>query len=354
MIPHSKTVLSKNDISSVLSTLYLGEISDNNKRKQFEKFMCKYVGSKYSVATSSGTLAIQLALSLLKIGRFYGTLDDEVLIPTYVCDDVLSAIHQIGAKAIPVDIDATTFNIDPLDAQRRITKKTKAILLIHIFGLPNNMDNFSNLHIPIIEDCAHSLGATWNNQKVGTFGTISTFSFHGLKMLACGKGGVLMTNDDTLIQSHKTMLNPDFSSGGYRLGYHLSDILATLGISQLRSFPKTLSQRQQMGKRYSEQLQNIKSISLPTLQTKNQISSCFRYVIKHHTLQFSKLENLFANQGIIRKPVKNLIHRLLKLKDGEYPVASSLFEHLFSIPFYPALTDKEEETILQKAKTILN
>lgn len=350
MITHSKTSLSTDDITNVLATLLSGDISDNKERKNFEKAMAKYVGNAYSVATSSGTLALQLALRLMKIGGE----GDEILVPTFVCDDILSAVHQVGAKAIPVDIDTTTFNINPEDAVSRITKKTKAIILVHMFGLPNEMEKFQNFPVPIIEDCAHSLGATWNKKFVGTFGHISTFSFHGLKLLTCGEGGMLMTNSQKIIQHHKEILEPNFMTGGYKLDYHLSDILAKLGLSQLQSFPSVLKLRQEMAIRYTKTLTNLSQTFLPIIKTKNQISSCFRYVLRHKTLQFSTLEKMFINRGIIiRRPVKNLLHRLLGLKDNNYPIASEYFEHIFSIPFYPSLTKLEEKTVLHETKTIL-
>lgn len=223
-----------------------------------------------------------------------------------------------------------------------------------MFGLPNEMEKFQNFPVPIIEDCAHSLGATWNKKFVGTFGHISTFSFHGLKLLTCGEGGMLMTNSQEIIQHHKEMLEPNFMIGGYKLDYHLSDILAKLGLSQLQSFPSVLKLRQRMAFRYTKTLTNLSQTFLPIIKTKNQISSCFRYVLRHKTLQFSTLEKMFINRNIIiRRPVKNLLHRLLGLKDNNYPVASEYFEHIFSIPFYPSLTTLEEKTVLHETRTIL-
>lgn len=350
MISHSKTLLTYKDIINVLSTLLSGNISDNSERKNFEKAMCHYLGNTYAVATTSGTLALQLALKFMKIGGG----GDEVLVPTFVCDDILSAVHQVGANAVPIDMDVKTFNINPEDAIARLTKKTKAMILVHMFGLPNKMEKFKDFPIPIIEDCAHSLGATWNKKFVGTFGHISTFSFHGLKLLTCGEGGMLMTNSQEIIQRHNTMLEPNFMDGGYRLDYHLSDILAKLGLSQLQSFPSVLKWRQRRAFRYSKVLNYLPQTFLPIIQTENKISSCFRYILRHKSLKFSTLEKMFMDRKIvIRRPVKNLLHRLLGLKDKDYPIASENFEHIFSIPFYPALTKTKEKTVLYETKAIL-
>jgi dTDP-4-amino-4,6-dideoxygalactose transaminase len=163
IISHSRPLLSDSDIKAVISVLKSGQLSQGQKVREFEK--------KLSVAVSSGSAALHLALLALDIKK-----NDEVIIPSFVCSAVLNSVNYTGAAPVLVDIDPLTFNMSVEATKRAITRKTKAIIVPHMFGCPAEIDKLSELGIPVIEDCAQSIGANFKGQRAGSFGLLSVFS----------------------------------------------------------------------------------------------------------------------------------------------------------------------------------
>ena len=165
IIPHSRPSISDSDIKAVVSVLKSGQLSQGPKVREFEKKMALLIGKKKAVAVNSGSAALHLALLALDVKK-----SDEVIIPSFVCSAVLNAVNYTGATAVLVDIDPLTFNISVEATKRAITRKTKAIIVPHMFGCPAEIDKLSELGIPVIEDCAQSIGANFKSQKAGSFG----------------------------------------------------------------------------------------------------------------------------------------------------------------------------------------
>jgi len=166
-IPHSRPSINEEDINKVVSNLRSGKISSGEEVKLFEQEISKYIGVLGGIGVNSGTNALHLALNALDIKP-----GDEIILPSYVCASVLSAINYTGAKPVFADIEPNGYDIDPESAANKISKNTKAILVPHMFGTPANLDKFLELNVPIIEDCAQAIGAEYKGEKVGSFGIL--------------------------------------------------------------------------------------------------------------------------------------------------------------------------------------
>ena len=343
MIEHSRVRLDEREIAAVLNVLQSGQINDSGVTRQFEAALASYLDRRFAWSTTTGTLAVHLSLKLLEVGP-----GDEVLLQTYVCDDVLSAILQTGATPVPVDMDED-FNVDAADLDRKVSRRTKAAVVAHMFGLPARPATFDLGSIPVIEDCAQSFATLVDGKQSGTLGALSTFSFHALKLLSAGEGGMIATDDEGLADRMQSFKSPNFSRSEHRLDYHLSNIHSALGLAALDAWPAQAEQRQGLAERYGKALSGVRDAQLPNRHLQGRESSWQRYcLLLGETQRFSELEALYRDRGIVvRRPVKSLNHRLLGLPDSHCPRAAALFERIVSIPFYPNLADSEVETVLE-------
>jgi len=172
MIPHSKVALEEEDLAGVIGVLRSGQLAQGRVVSSLEEKSASLIGVKHAAAVSSGSAALHLALLSLGVGE-----GSEVILPSYVCTALLNAIHYVGATPVLADIDPNTYNITSESIKKVFTHKTKAIIVPHMFGLPAHIDTILSLGIPVIEDCAHSIGATVNGRKAGSFGLVSILSF---------------------------------------------------------------------------------------------------------------------------------------------------------------------------------
>ena len=208
MIPHNKPCITKKDAKNAYETISSEWIAYGNKSTEIEKKLSEYIlGCKEnkSVMCSSGTSALYLGLFALDIQR-----GDEIIMPTYTCTAVLNAVKQIGANPILVDININNLNIDIEIVKNDITKKTKAIIVTHTYGIPCEIDNLKTLGIPIIEDCSQALGTKFKDGSLtGSKGDISIFSFYATKMITGGYGGAVLSNNEKYIKRIREFINFD-------------------------------------------------------------------------------------------------------------------------------------------------
>ena len=345
MIPHSRVNLSEQLVDSVGDILRNGELCDAEITRDFEKSFASHVGRTFARATSSGTRALHLALMALGVGR-----SQSVLIPSYVCDDLLSAVIEVGAIPVPVDCEPDSYNLCARDLERRITADSSVIIVSHMFGVPVDFDAITKFDLPVIEDFTHALGATYRERIVGSLGDISVCSFHALKLLAIGEGGILLADRPDILQRVSCFSNPDFSRGEYRLDYHLSNIHAAIGMIQLKEFRDNLAGRNKLYDRYTSALCNLDNLQLPEERESDCVHTHYRYCIRSEK-KFTDVEMFYRKSGVIvRRPVKTLNHRLLGLSDSEYPNATRIFERTVSIPFYPGLCEEEIDKVLSVSR----
>jgi len=344
MISHSKPTLDQYDYEEVLNVLKSANLVQGEKVAEFEEDLSSYIGVRKGVAVSSGTAALHL--SLLALGTKKG---DEVIIPSYVCPALLNAVMYVNAVPIIADIDRATLNIDVNDIRKKVTKKTRAIIVPHMFGLAAEINEIISLGIPVIEDCAQSAGARYQGRYTGSFGVCSIFSFYATKMLSTGEGGMILSNDDRFAEKARDLRDYDEKeSSSVRYNYKMTDIQAALGISQLKKLPSFIGRRKEIADLYNRTLGDI-SISVPTVPEDRE-HIYYRYVLllDDSSVFMKKMQK----RGIqCRRPVFKPLHKYLSLSG--YPVTEDASDRAISIPIYPSLGDNEVHHILMNIKEIL-
>lgn len=330
-IPHSRPTLGEEEIKAVEAVIRSGHIAEGKVVARFEKAFAQKMEVKHAAATSSGTAALHLTLMAMDIGP-----DAEVIIPSYVCAALLHAIQYVGAKPVVSEINPVSLNIDPDDVHKRMTSKTKAIIVPHLFGLAADMDRLLKLDVPIIEDCAQAAGGTYHQRMLGTFGEAAIFSFYATKMLATGEGGMVTSNSPEVIERIRDLKAYDQKEAGtVRYNYKMTDVQAALGEVQLSRLDDFIQCRRKVARRYFEAFESY-PLRLPA---ENPEHIHYRFAIGLVDDCDSFMKKL-ALKGIgCARPVFLPIHRHLRL-DG-FPVTDKIWKNSLSIPIYPSLTDNE-------------
>jgi len=352
-IPHSKPTVSENDALVVTEVIKSGMHATGKKTKEFEEKISKLIGMKYAKATTSGTTALHLALSTLNIGE-----GDEVIIPSYICQSVMSAVNHTGATPVLVDIDLDFknkgYNISAETIKPKITKKTKAIVVAHMFGVPADIPSIRKItqEIPIIEDCAHGVGAKYDGKMIGSFGELSIFSFYATKVISTGQGGMILTSSEELKKNLENLTQYDGKEEyGIAYNYSLTDLQAALGISQLSQLLLLLKRRNAIAKKYDEAFSRT-SLNLPPT-IKGEIK--FRYIIRTNTpKEFETLQKKLKEKGIAAyQPVFKPLHICLGSESKLFPNTEEAQSTSLSIPIYPSLTDEEVDYVIKSVKESL-
>ena len=347
MIPHSRPTLNNVDLQAVVGPLRSGHISQGVKVDEFEGKFSKFIGLKGGVATNSGTSALHLALLVLNVAE-----GDEVIVPSYVCSALLNAVSYTGATPRIVDINEDDLNISISSVEANINSATKAIVVPHMYGLSAEMEGLLNFNIPIVEDCAQSLGASYRAKLTGSFGSLSIFSFYATKMMTTGEGGMILTNSDEYIAGLKDLRDYGGKrSYKVRYNYKMTDLQAALGISQLSRVPDFIRRRKKIADYYNSELSDRDIISPHVPEGREHIY--YRYVIrtkKNPDKLRAKLmeKGIFCGYGVL-KP----LHHLLRLDLKYFPYTEAVYDSAVSIPIYPSLTDEEVETIIRRLKATL-
>jgi len=346
IIPHSKPSIDKDDIKAVTDVLSSGQIAQGDKVREFEDRVAKFVGVKHAVACSSGTSALHLALYGLGVKR-----GDEVIIPSYVCSSPYFATLYTGATPIIVDIDITDFNICAETVREHVSLKTKAIIVPHMFGNPAELNELLMFDIPIIEDCAQSLGAEYKGQQVGSFGDLSIASFYATKMMTTGEGGMVLTNNSKLYL--KIIEARDYDRKPLtpiKYNYKMTDFQASLGVSQLKKLPYFIKRRREISSVYNNNFSEYNNVRIPqTCSRKNPVF--YRYIIMVDDVDHIQ-KRAKENSIMCEKPVHKPLHK--SFTTFNCPNSDRVYERVLSIPLYPSLTEREINYLLQRFKDILS
>jgi len=345
MIPHSKIILDEEDIAVVARVLRSGHLAQGDYVLSLEEKAASFIEADHAVAVSSGTAALHLSLLSLGIGD-----GSEVIIPSYVCTALLNAIHYVRANPVLVDIEPGTYNIKVENIRKVINDKTKAIIVPHMFGLPADIESIVSIGIPVIEDCAHSVGARLNGKYTGSFGLLSIFSFYATKMLGAGEGGMVLSNDLDLIETIRDLRDYDEKNNYIvRYNYAMTDIQAALCERQLNKLPSFIERRKEIAGIYNNNLERT-GASLPAVSDERG-HIYYRYVMRlGNPLKF--MEEMRKRGIECRRPVFKPLHRYLKL--AGYPMTDNVWEKAVSIPIYPALTEEDSHLIVDSINKILS
>ena len=337
MIPHSRPTLGQEEIQRVSAVLGSGQLAQGQMAAKFEAAFARKLKVGYAVSVSSGTAALHLTLLALKIGP-----KDEVIIPSYVCSALLNAVNYVGARPVLAEIDPATYNLDPVDVKNRLTRRTRAIIVPHLFGLAADMENLSGLDVPIIEDCAQAAGAVYKQKQVGTQGRAAIFSFYATKVLTTGEGGMIVSNSKELIQHARSYRQYDKTDRyQIRFNYKMTDIQAAIGLCQLNRLDNFIRRRKAIAQNYHKDLASL-DMRLPPQESGHIY---FRYVIGLGADARPWLRGLTARGVGCARPVHTPLHRYLE-QDG-YPITDKAWHESLSIPIYPSLTEKERAHIIQ-------
>lgn len=348
MIPHSRPSLGGEDVQAVTTVLESGQLVQGPRVEQFERAVAAFVGVHGGVAVSSGTAALELALVAVGVGP-----GDEVILPSYVCAAPWLAVVRIGARPRIVDIDLDTFAMDPVATQKALSPRTRAIIVPHPFGLAADLATLHALGVPLIEDCAQTLGATVAGRQVGSVGHVTVCSFYATKLLCTGEGGMLLSNDEAILEKAKALREydeePSLHAGSFN--YKMTDLQAALGLSQLGRFRSFLERRATIAAYYQQAFSRT-GILLPIVP-EGRTHIFYRYVVRlrpSHAAQTSMDELLaqMERRGVqCRRPVFRALHRYLNL--AGYPASEQASETALSVPIYPSMTDDE---MIRTARTL--
>jgi len=340
-IPHSKPTIDETDIRAVTDALAAGRLADSTQVALFEEELSAYLGSGGGVATNSGTSALCLALlSLDPDGR------SEVIIPSYACIALLNAIYAAHLTPVVVDIDEGGYNISLNAVVKALTRRTKAIIAPHMFGDPiPDIEAIVDLGVPVIEDCALSLGARVGGRMVGSLGELTVCSFYATKLLTTGHGGMVLSGSDQRLNRLRDLVQydqrPEYAQS---FNFSLTDFQAALGRSQLTKLDSFIARRQSIAREYDRSLEAMSHIRVPV---RAQGSIYFRYLLE--VPGADAWINRINSRGVdCRRPVFKPLHEYLNLNRADYPNADRAQRRSVSVPIYPGLREHEMESVIDR------
>jgi perosamine synthetase len=322
----------------------------------FEQNFAKYIGVKHATAVCNGTVALHLALLTLGIGP-----DDEVIVPTLTYIASVNSIAYTGATPVFVDSLAATWQMDPDDVERKITPKTKAIMAVHLYGHPCDLARLQEIakkhNIFLIEDCAEAIGSKYDNQHVGTFGDISTFSFFGNKTITTGEGGMVVTNDETLynrafhFKGQGLAKDREYWHDVIGYNYRMTNICAAIGSAQLERADEFIAKKKAIANAYKTYLKDTPVTVQP--EAPNTFNSYWMVsILVEQPEQRDPLRKHLAENGIETRPLFYPAHTMPMYSKNfqKHPVAENLGWRGINLPSYPDLTEEDVKEICDYIK----
>jgi perosamine synthetase len=359
-IPITEPDIGETELKNVTEAVKSGWVSSKGPFiEEFEEKFSKYIRLKHGIATSNGTTALHLALAALEIKR-----GDEVIVPTLTFASVVNVVIYMGAKPIFADSHPNYWCIDPNKLEEKITKKTKAIIPVHLYGHPCDMtpiiETAKNHNLYIIEDCAEAHGAEYKGKKVGTFGHIACFSFYGNKIITTGEGGICLTNNENLEQ--KMRILRDHGMNAQRkywhvvvgFNYRMTNLQAALGVAQLEKIDTLIEKKRKIAKTYNSSLKNIQGVTLPPeMPWAKNVYWLYSILIdaKKYGMTRDKLIKKLAEKGIETRQFFYPMHIMPPYKkytiNRNFPIAEKLARKGINLPSSVKLNEKEIEEIAQ-------
>lgn len=336
MIAHSRPTLGEEDAACVARVVRSGRLAQGEEVAGFEAELARRLGVPAAAAVSSGSAALELALRALGAGA-----GDEVVVPTYACDALHHAVTRCGATPVLADADPETLGLAPKDAARRRTRRTRAVVVVHPFGLAVDLDDVQALGVPIIEDCAQAIGAVAGGRPAGARGALAVCSFYATKLLTTGEGGAVAGAADRVARARDARDYDERVDLVPRFNYKLTDMQAALGRSQLARLDAFLARRRAIAARYRRALAGVAGCRVPA--DAGERHAYHRFVVRVER-PLERVIAALAGRGVTaRRPVFRPLHRALGL--AGYPEADRLWETCLSLPCYPLLTDAEADAV---------
>jgi len=355
------SIYEKKFVNECLKTNWIS--SEGKFVKLFEERFSRYNDRKYGIAVSNGTAALEVAIKSLNLKK-----NSEVLIPSFSIISTANAVIKNNLKPILVDCDLDTWNMDVEQTLKKITKKTKAIIITHIYGLPVNMNKILNVakknKIIIIEDAAEVIGLKYKNKICGSFGDLSIFSFYANKHITTGEGGMICTNNLKLYEKCKSLRNLSFSNSYFNRfnhddigwNYRMTNLQAALGCGQLKNIKWIIRRKREIGNRYYKKLKHCKNIILQTNTTlyAENIYWVFGIVLKNKLLsKRDKIMKSLLKSNIVTRPFfvpmnKQKIFKQMNLfKNIKMPISEHISKNGFYLPSGVGIKNKEIDVVIK-------
>jgi dTDP-4-amino-4,6-dideoxygalactose transaminase len=336
--------LGEEELAEIRQVLESGQLTMGPKVAELEELVARAAGTPHAIAVSSGTAALHLAVLALGIGP-----GDEVLVPAYTFPASANVVALAGATPVLADVDPVTMNIDPADAERRVTTRTKAVLAVHLFGRPSRVEELPAL--TVLEDAAGALGASRGGRPCGSLGAVACFSFHPRKIVTTGEGGAVSTGDEALAERVRSLRHHGWSpSSSYHdmprpaYNYRLSDVLCALGIPQLRRLEELHAAHERVASGYRERLAGL-DLVLPGTDRGD------RHGLQAYVIQVADRDRVLAglrDRGIQCQIGTYALHRLGAYRgQGRFPGAEAAFERALALPLHTRLTDSELDRVAE-------
>ncbi|MES2681001.1 MAG: DegT/DnrJ/EryC1/StrS family aminotransferase [Bacteroidota bacterium] len=374
-IPVAKPYLGKEEAQNAYDTILTNWVTQGPRVQEFEENFAAYVGSKYAVALSNCTTALHLAMIVAGVKA-----GDEVICPSMSYIATANSILYVGAKPVFAEVESTTYNIDASHAEKLITPKTKAILIVHQIGLPADIDAFKKLcekhKLQLIEDAACAAGSAYKGHKIGYHSDLVCFSFHPRKVITTGDGGMITTNNEAyynrlkLLRQHGMSVNDrvrhnstkviieDHLEVGYN--YRLTDIQAAVGIKQLERLDWIIEERRKIAHKYQDAFKNLEFLRLP-VEPEGYFTNWQSYVVylkPGSPVKRNDLMQMMLDKGISTRRGVMTTHRESAYKDtklvAELPVSVDASDNSIVLPLYVPMKDEEIEYVIENIKSVFD
>ncbi|HEV2690974.1 MAG TPA: UDP-4-amino-4,6-dideoxy-N-acetyl-beta-L-altrosamine transaminase [Bryobacteraceae bacterium] len=376
LLPYGRQSLDEEDIQAVAEVLRSDWLTTGPKVGEFEERFAAWVGAKHAVSFSSGTAALHGAAFAAGLGPG----DEVVTTPMTFCATANCVLYQ-GAKPVFADVSADTLNLDPAEVAKKISPRTKAILAVDYAGHPADLDELRSLAeqkgLMLIEDACHALGANYHGKRVGGLADLTVFSFHPVKHLTTGEGGMVTTNDAARAETMRRFRNHGISSEARQrqesgqwfyemvllgFNYRLTDIACALGISQLGKLEANLARRREIAAQYFRGFSDLAAVEVPTvlpgvdpawhlfpIRIRTEKLSAGRADIFHAL----RAENLGVNVHYVPVHLHPYYRSQFGYRGGEYPVAENAYQRLISLPMFHAMSDRDVEDVVAAVRKVM-
>jgi len=362
-IPLARPYVGDEEVKAVSMVIRSGILSLGPRLPEFENKFADYIGVKYAIAVNSGTSGLHLCMKALDIKPG----DEIITTPFSFVASSNPAIFE-GAKPVFVDIEERTYNIDPAKIEAAVTKRTKAIVLVHVFGQPCEMDPIIKIadkyDLVIVEDACEAIGATYKNKRVGRFGKMGVFAFYPNKQITTGEGGMIVTNDEKTAKICRSLRNQGRDDSGewlnhVRIGYNyrLDEMSCAVGLEQLKKIGFIIKKRNEIASQYTANLESIEGLITPYASPKTTVSWWVYYLRIGNTKERNRVLEYLNDKGVSSRgyfdpPIhlQPIYKKIFGYKKGDFPIAEKVASSGFIIPFFVGLKNKEINRVCDTVK----
>ncbi|MBA7558939.1 UDP-4-amino-4-deoxy-L-arabinose--oxoglutarate aminotransferase [subsurface metagenome] len=378
-LPYGHQWIDEEDIKAVIEVLQSDWITQGPKVAEFEKEFASYIGAKYAVAVSSGTAALHSACFAAQIKNG----DEAITSPITFAASANCVLYQ-GGTPVFADIDADTLNIDPVEIKKKINKKTKALIPVDFTGLPVDLKEIQEIarkyNLIIIEDASHALGATYKDRKIGSISDMTIFSFHPVKHITTGEGGMITTNNKEyyerlkLFRTHGITKDKDkllkYDGPWYcemqELGYNyrLTDFQCVLGLSQLKKVDRIIQRRREIVQKYDYEFKDMPELKIPQTNPVDSNPAWHLYIIqldleklkvgRREIFEALKAENIGVNVHYVPVHLQPYYQKKFGYRRGDFPKAENYYSRAITLPIFPKMTENDINDVVKAVKKVIN